>query len=405
MCPRVLVLGAGAAGLVAAREAALRGCAVGVVEHQTLPGRKLGITGGGLCNVTNTEIHAKRYLSANPHFVKSALARFGRWDTVAMLGELDIGTTERERGELFCDQRATLLAERLWARAEEAGAELLRGYRIEGVVSKPSGGFVVEGARGPLEADAVIVATGGASWPKVGATSVGLDIARSLGLPIVEPRPGLVPLLLGREDLDRLGPLSGNALEVVARCQGSPAFRANMLFTHRGLSGPAILQISSFWRPGQPITVDLLPDLDVGRELREARSASPKIQLRTVLARWLPRRVVAALLPRETAEQLMGQTSNARIEAIHQTLHRYTLHPVGTAGWDKAEVMLGGVDTRAVSSKTMEARALPGLHFAGEVLDVTGWLGGYNLQWAWSSGWVAGRSVRASAGAAGRPGG
>ena len=391
MSPRVLVLGAGAAGLVAAREAAARGCSVGVVEHQPLPGRKLAITGGGLCNVTNTGIKAKCYLGANPHFVRSALARFTHWDTISLLGELDIGTTERERGELFCDQRASLLAERLWSHAQDAGAELLRGCTIKGLSSEPGGGWVVHSGRGPLPADAVIVATGGASCPKVGATSIGLDLARNLGLPVVPPRPGLVPLLLGPQDLERLGPLSGNALEVVARCPGSPAFRANMLFTHRGLSGPAILQVSSYWRLGEPITVDLLPDLRIGELLRELRASSPRSSLRNVLARWLPRRLVVALQQRELPSLNLAELSNRQAEAVHQAVHRWTLHPSGTTGWDQAEVMLGGVDTRAISSKTMQAVDHPGLYFAGEVLDVTGWLGGYNLQWAWSSGWVAGR--------------
>jgi predicted Rossmann fold flavoprotein len=393
MSPRVLVLGAGAAGLIAAHEAAARGCAVAVVEHQTLPGRKLAITGGGLCNVTNTDVDAKCYLGANPHFVRSALARFTHWDTITLLGELAIGTQERERGELFCDQRATLLAERLWARAQSAGAKLLRGCSIDGLAHRPGGGFTCRSSRGPLEADAVIVATGGASCPRVGATSIGLEIAEGLGVPVVPPRPGLVPLLLAPRDLERLGPLAGNALDVLVRCPGSPGFRANMLFTHKGLSGPAILQVSSYWRPGQPITVDLLPDLRLEEELREARTTSPRSSLHSVLARWLPRRLVATLQQRELPSLHMGELSNRQAAAIVRTLAAWTLHPSGTAGWDQAEVMLGGVDTRAISSKTMQATGLPGLHFAGEVLDVTGWLGGYNLQWAWSSGWVAGRSV------------
>ncbi len=393
MSPHILVLGAGAAGMVAAREAAARGLAVTVVDHQPLPGRKLAITGGGQCNVTNTHIHPRCYLGANPHFVKSALARFGMWDTVGLLAELEITTHERERGELFCDQRATLLAERLWARAQRAGAELLRGCTVEGLERREGGGFVVRSSRGALQAEAVIVATGGASCPRVGASAVGLELARSLGLAVIPPRPGLAPLLWRPGDLERFGPLSGNALEVVARCPGSPPFRANLLFTHRGLSGPAVLQVSSYWQPGQPLTIDLLPDQPLEEILREARSATPRASLRSVLCRWLPRRLVETLQQRELPRLTLGALSNRLAASIHGTLRGWSVTPAGTAGWDQAEVMLGGVDTRAISSKTMQAHDIPGLYFAGEVLDVTGWLGGYNLQWAWSSGWVAGRSV------------
>ncbi len=393
MSPRVLVLGAGAAGLVAAREAAHRGLPVTVVEHQTLPGRKLAITGGGQCNVSNTDITAKCYLGANPHFVRSALARFTVWDTLELLHELGITTHERERGELFCDQRATLLAERLWARAQAAGAQLLRGCTIQNLDHRPGGGFVLGSSRGPLEADAVIVATGGSSCPRVGATGIGLDLARSMGLPVVSPRPGLVPLLWSAADRERFGSLAGNALEVGIRCPGSPAFRANLLFTHKGISGPAVLQVSSYWRPRVALTVDLLPGDPVEATLREARAAKPRATLTAVLSRWLPRRLVATLQEREVPRLHMGELSNRQAAAVAHTLKAWTLEPATSAGWDQAEVMLGGVDTRAVSSKTMEATGIPGLFFAGEVLDVTGWLGGYNLQWAWASGWVAGRSV------------
>jgi predicted Rossmann fold flavoprotein len=392
MTTRVLVLGGGAAGMIAAREAAHRGREVLVVDQGTLPGRKLAITGGVWCNVSNMEIAAERYLGVNHHFVRSALARFGVWDTISLLGELDIGTEERERGELFCDQRATLLAERLWRRAEAEGATLLRSCRVEGLSMRPGGGFVLSSSRGPIEADAVVVATGGASYPRTGATTVGMDIARGFGIPVLPPRPGLVPLLWRDDDRERFGPLTGNALEVVASCAGSPLFRANMLLTHRGLSGPAILQVSSYWKPGEPVQVDLLPGLDILTTLREARRDRASGTLRNLLAGWLPKRLVAALQERELPRLRLGELSNHQIEAIHQALHSWAVVPGGKAGWDSAEVTLGGVDTRAISSRTMEANAVPGLFFAGEVLDITGWLGGYNLQWAWSSGWVAGRS-------------
>jgi len=391
--PRVVILGAGAAGLMAAHEAAVRGRAVTVVDSQAQPGRKLAITGGGMCNVTNTEVLPGCFLGANPHFVKSALARFSMWDTTSLLAELGITTHERERGELFCDQRASILAEKLHARAAGAGARFQLGCTVKMVTARPEGGFQVHSSRGPLDADRVIVATGGLSYASVGASSIGHDIARSLGIPMLPPRPGLAPLQWSAADRERFGGLSGNALEVVAHCHGSPLFRANMLFSHRGLSGPAILQVSSYWKPGQPITIDLLPGVDVEAELHRARTRRPRVSLRNIVSRWLPRRLVETLQEREIPRLRLGQLSNAQARAVHRTLRAWSVLPSGTAGYPTAEVTVGGVDTRVLSSKTLEARDVPGLHFVGEVLDVTGWLGGYNLQWAWSSGWCAGRSV------------
>ena len=390
---RVVVLGAGAAGLMAAHQAAARGRDVTVLDSQPKPGRKLAITGGGQCNVTNTEVLPSRFLSANPHFVKSALARFTRWDTTSLLAELGITTHERERGELFCDQRASLLAERLHQRAALAGARFELSCSIRAVQARAGGGFLVHGARGALQTDKVIVATGGLSYPSIGASSIGHDIARSVGIPVQPTRPGLVPLQWSAQDRERFGPLAGNALEVLAWCPGSPRFGANLLFSHRGLSGPAILQVSSYWSPCQPLTIDLLPRLDLERELRRLRQERPRAQLRSVLAGWLPRRLVEALQQHELPQLRLAQLSNSQTQAVQRSLRGWTIEPAGTLGYDKAEVTVGGVDTRAISSKTLEARDVPGLHFVGEVLDVTGWLGGYNLQWAWSSGYCAGRAV------------
>jgi len=389
----VLILGAGAAGLMAAHAAASRGRAVTVVDSQTTVGRKLAITGGGHCNVTNTDVKARCFLGANPHFVKSALARYGRWDITSLLAELGITTHERERGELFCDQRATALVRGLHQRALQAGARFELGCAVRAVVPSPNGGFRVHGTRGPMEAQRVVVASGGLSYPAIGASSIGHDIARSVGIPVVAPRPGLAPLQWSAEDRERFGPLAGNALPVVARCAGSPAFGADMLFTHRGLSGPAILQVSSYWQPGQPVSIDLLPGRDLREELATARRERPRASLRNTVARWLPRRLVEVLQQRELPRLQLAQLSNAQAEAVHRTLRGWAVHPAGTAGYGAAEVTVGGVDTRALSSKTFEANDVPGLHFVGEVLDVTGWLGGYNLQWAWSSGHCVGQVV------------
>ncbi len=389
----VVVLGAGAAGLVAAHQVAARGIGVIVVDHQARPGRKLAITGGGYCNVTNMRVKARCFISSNPHFVKSALARFGPWDVMDMLADAGIGVEERDRGELFCDQRATLLVDFLQGRAEAAGARLMLGCSVSGLRALPGGGFLLRSSRGELQASRVIVATGGLSYPGIGASGLGMDIARSLGIPVVAPRPGLAPLLWSASDRERFADLSGNSLEVTTRCPDSPAFRADLLFTHRGLSGPAALQVSSYWRPGASVTVDLLPGIDVEGRLLEARRERPRAALRTVLGAWLPKRLVLAFEGREIPDLPMGRLSDLHAAAIADSLHRWTFHPAGTAGYDKAEVTVGGVDTRAISSKTLEARDVPGLHFAGEVLDVTGWLGGYNLQWAWSSGHCAGRAV------------
>ncbi len=378
MTKSVQVVGAGAAGLVCAYEAAKRGREVVVVDHGPRPGRKLAITGGGRCNFSNLEVEAKHFLSANPHFVRSALARFTPWDAIAMVSDAGFTWEERELGQLFLLEPAVRLVDWLWERARRAGVRFEFG-REPGIPSPKT-----------LEEAAVVVATGGLSYPSTGASGWGHRVAQAFDLPVVAPRPALAPLTWSARDRELFGPLSGISLPVAASCPASPVFRDDLLFTHRGISGPAALQVSSYWKPGQLVTVDLLPARDLRAELIEARAQRPRAALRTVLTQRLPRRLVAALgLP----ERTLGELSNNRIEQVALRIHAWSPGPAGTGGYAAAEVTAGGVDTRALSSKTMEARTAPGLYFVGEVVDVTGWLGGYNLHWAWASGQAAGRAV------------
>jgi predicted Rossmann fold flavoprotein len=389
----VVILGAGAAGLICAREAAARGREVLLLDHQTRPGRKLAITGGGHCNISNHEIKAARYISGNPHFVKSALARYGVWDILELALEAGITTHEREHGELFCDQRASQLVTLLERRARQAGARFLLGRPVTGVRRGQAGGFRVALDGEELQAAAVVVATGGRSYPSTGASELGYRVAEAFDIPVTPLRPGLAPLQWSAEERERFSALAGNSLPVRIRCPGSPRFERDLLFTHRGISGPAALQVSSYWLPGQPVTIDLLPDGPLEDRLLQARQEQPRASLQRTLGRWLPKRLIAALTGRELPDEQLARLSDKRIRAIAQALHGWTVHPAGTAGWGAAEVTVGGVDTHAISSQTLEAHAVPGLYFVGEVLDVTGWLGGYNLQWAWSSGWCAGQAV------------
>ncbi len=389
----VMILGAGAAGLMCAVAAAERGRRVVVVDHAQLPGRKLAITGGGRCNFSNRVVEASHFLSANPHFTRSALARFTPWDAIAMVEEAGIAYEERDLGQLFLLERATRLVDGLSERARMAGVRFELGREVLSLRHLGDGGFELETSRGPIEAAKVVVATGGLSYTGTGATGIGYELARSFSLPVVPARPALVPLTWSAADRTHYSALSGIALEVVARCPGSPPFRSNLLFTHRGVSGPAILQVSSCWQAGQPVTVDLLPDSDLDNSLRQARQERPRVQLRTLLAGWLPRRLVAAIDGDPLPSGQMGQLSNEQLAKIVDTIHGWTLQPAGTEGYEAAEVTAGGVDTRVLSSKTMETKDVPGLYFVGEVMDVTGWLGGYNLHWAWASGWCAGQAV------------
>ena len=376
----VIVVGGGAAGLMCAIRAGQRGRRVLVLEHADKVGKKILISGGGRCNFTNRDSRPEAFLSANPHFCKSALARYTQHDFIALVDKHRIAWHEKTLGQLFCDGSARQIVAMLLAEGAAVGVEVRVSHRISAI--ERSDRFSVRTDKGDLEAPAVVLATGGLSIPKMGATGLTHDVARRFGLALTETRPALVPLTLAVPDL------SGVSLEVVAR-HGRAAFREAMLFTHRGLSGPAILQISSYWREGQEISIDLLPDLDAMTLFKERKRERPKAELRTILAEQMPQRLAQHLAPAGP----IGERRDKELEALAVRLKAWRIVPTGTEGYAKAEVTLGGVDTDDLSSRTMEARKVPGLFVIGEAVDVTGWLGGYNFQWAWSSGWAAGDAV------------
>ena len=381
-----IVLGAGAAGMMAALTAGQRGRRVVVIDHADTPGKKILISGGGRCNFTNLGTVPDRFLSRNPHFAKSALGRYTPADFVAMVDAHGIAWHEKTLGQLFCDGKAQAIVDMLLYEMRAGGVALRLGQRIESVTQ--DGGFVVVANGTTLRAPSLVVATGGPAIPKIGATGLAYDLARQFGLKVVEPRPALVPLTLGGDALAFRG-LSGVALDTVARC-GTAAFREASLLTHKGLSGPAILQISSYWRHGEPVAIDLLPAADGVAILLEAKRTRPRTELRRVLADLLPDRLAGVVADALALPGNLADLPNAKLEAAGRRLNGWTFVPNGTEGFAKAEVTVGGVDTAALSSRTMAAKTVPGLYFVGEAVDVTGWLGGYNFQWAWASGWSAG---------------
>jgi hypothetical protein len=383
-----VILGAGAAGMMAAIEAGRRGRRVLIIDHARAPGEKIRISGGGRCNFTNLQIAPERFLSQNPRFALSALKRFTQWDFIARIDAAGISWHEKTLGQLFCDGPATQVVNLLVRDMERSGVTLWLDCAL-GDVRRDDTGFVVETARGQQTARAVVVATGGKSIPKMGATGYGYRVAESFGLPVVETRPALVPLTFAEQELAWMRPLAGVSLPGRVSC-GRTGFDEALLFTHRGLSGPAVLQVSSYWREGEAIHVDLLPGRDLAADLRAARG---RVALRTVLGRWLPERLARHLEEAAAVSGTMAELSAATLDRVAAGIRDWRLVPVGSEGYRTAEVTLGGVDTRALDGRTMEAKGVPGLHFIGEVVDVTGWLGGYNFQWAWSSGWAAGQAV------------
>ena len=385
-----IILGAGAAGLFAAIAAGRRGRRVLLLDHADEAGKKILISGGGRCNFTNLDCRPDRFLSANPHFARSALARYTAQDFIALVRQHGIAFHEKTLGQLFCDGSARQIVAMLLAEAAAAQVDLRLGHRITGVTRADR--FRVETDRGAFEAPALVLATGGLSIPKMGATGLAHDIARRFGLKLVAPRPGLVPLTFAGDELELMRPLSGVALDSIART-GAASFREAMLFTHRGLSGPAILQASSYWQPGAPLLLDLLPGCDAPALLRAAKRARPRAEPKTVLSDLLPQRLAQALAERHLPGPRMADLPDRALDALAAQLKAWRLLPAGTEGYAKAEVTLGGIDTAALSQQTMAAKAVPGLFVVGEAVDVTGWLGGYNFQWAWSSGWVAGQAV------------
>jgi predicted Rossmann fold flavoprotein len=386
-----IILGAGAAGMMAAIEAGRRGRRVLVIDHAKAAGEKIRISGGGRCNFTNLGIAPDRFLSQNPRFALSALKRFSQWDFIARIDAAGIAWHEKTLGQLFCDGPATQVIAMLLGDMNRAGVTLWL-ETAPGAVTRTPTGFQVETARGSQETRAVVVATGGKSIPKMGATGYGYRVAESFGLPLVETRPALVPLTFAEQELAWMQPLAGVSLAGRVS-SGRTGFDEALLFTHRGLSGPAVLQVSSYWREGARIALNLMPDQDAGQLLRQAKARQGRSALRTVLGQWLPERLARHLEDAHAVTSPMAELPVATLDRIAGTLNDWRLLPVGSEGYRTAEVTLGGVDTDALDGRTMEARAVPGLHFVGEVVDVTGWLGGYNFQWAWSSGWAAGQAV------------
>ena len=383
-----IVIGAGAAGLMCAAAAGARGRRVVLLDHGPA-GAKILISGGGRCNFTNTGIAPERFISANPRFCVSALRRYTAADFVALVEEHGIAYHEKTLGQLFCDGSARQVVAMLLRECEAGGVAMRLHTRVTDV--SRADGFRVDTEAGAFEAPALVLATGGLSIPKMGATGFAYDVARRFGLPLVPPRPGLVPLTFTGPALDLMQPLSGVALPVVAHA-GRAAFPEALLFTHRGLSGPAVLQASSYLEPGQPLRVDLVPAHDAAAGLLDAKRRRPRAEVRTVLADWLPQRLATILAGTVPARPLAEHTDKA-LHALGAGLNAWQPRPAGSEGYAKAEVTLGGIDTRALSSQTMAARDVPGLFVVGEAADVTGWLGGYNFQWAWSSGWCAGQAV------------
>ncbi|MGF6172704.1 NAD(P)/FAD-dependent oxidoreductase [Ensifer sp. 4252] len=388
----VVIIGAGAAGMMCAIEAGKRGRRVLVIDHAKAPGEKIRISGGGRCNFTNIHAGPKNFLSANPHFCKSALARYGARDFLALVEKHGIAWHEKTLGQLFCDHSAKDIIRMLLTEMRDVGAELRLETTVESV-ERHGAGFRVMTDEGPVDAQSLVVASGGKSIPKMGATGLAYKLAEQFRLALVETRPGLVPLTLDPAQLETIGELAGVAADAEAR-SGKTAFREAVLITHRGLSGPAILQISSYWREGQDIVLRLMPDIDIASILKGARRANGKQAIQTALADILPRRLAQFFADgaKLTGRQL-ADLSDKTIDALSVSIQAWTIKPAGSEGYRTAEVTLGGVDTSGLDSKTMQAKTVPGLYFVGECVDVTGWLGGYNFQWAWASGFAAGQDV------------
>ncbi len=372
-------------------EAAKRGRSVLIVDHAKAAGEKIRISGGGRCNFTNLHASPKNYLSQNPHFCISALSRYTQRDFIALVERYRIAYHEKTLGQLFCDGSALQIIEMLLGEMKRHGARLKLGCSVSSV-ERTAHGFILQLADGPVRCRSLVVACGGKSIPKMGATGFGYDIAHQFGLRIVETRPALVPLTFEPYTLERLKPLAGVAVDAVVAC-GKTKFAEAMLFTHRGISGPSILQISSYWREGEEIRITMLPETDIFEALREQRKQNGKQALQTALAIYLPRKLAQNIAEDMGATGHLADMSDKMFRRVEAAINDWRIKPAGSEGYRTAEVTLGGVDTRELDSKTMEAKSVPGLFFIGEVVDVTGWLGGYNFQWAWSSGWVAGQAA------------
>lgn len=388
----VIIIGAGAAGLMCAIEAGKRNRSVLVLDHANKVGKKILMSGGGRCNFTNYYATPENYISHNPHFCKSALSRYTQWDFIALVKKYQIPFHEKMLGQLFCDNKSQDILTMLLAECKKAGVTIQANTSIKVISQIALNHFSLQTEQKKWQCESLVIATGGLSIPTMGASPFGYKIAEQFALNVWPTRAGLVPLTLQPIDKEKLALLSGVAVNSsISSIRRS--FDESMLFTHRGLSGPAILQISSYWEAGEDIVVNLLPKLDLFSTLKNAKQNRSQLMLKTLLAEYLPKSLISVLLPSELAEQTLPNLSHKHCAEVADLFHQWTIKPNGTEGYRTAEVTLGGVDTTALSSKTMEARDISGLYFIGEVVDVTGWLGGFNFQWAWSSGWAAGQSV------------
>lgn len=389
----VVIIGAGAAGLFCAAQAGLAGCSVVVLDNGKKPGRKILMSGGGRCNFTNMYAEPAAYLSNNPHFCKSALARYTQWDFIELVNRHGIPYHEKALGQLFCDNSAEDIVDLLLKECDDGNVRLRMRSEILAVEGNDEG-FLIKLADAEIQAKSFVVASGGLSMPGLGATPFGYKIAEQFGLPVLPTRAGLVPFTLHKPLLEVLQTLSGIAAPVTIATEGGMSFKESLLFTHRGLSGPAVLQLSSYWQPGESVSINLFPELNIDDFLNAERESHPNQSLKNTLAKHLPKRLVECLQTLGKVPELtLKQLSATQQQQLIDTLQQWQIQPNGTEGYRTAEVTLGGVDTKALSSKTMESSQVSGLYFIGEVMDVTGWLGGYNFQWAWSSAWACAQAV------------
>ncbi len=387
----VIIIGAGAAGLMCAIKAGQRGRSVIVLERNAKVAQKIRISGGGRCNFTNLDVRPKHFLSQNPHFCVSALKRFTPMDFIALVESHSIAYFEKTRGQLFCKDSAQQIIDLLLEECRKSNVIIQTETEVRRI-SRKDNAFELETDKGALSGTSLVIATGGPSIPKMGASGFGYDIARQFGLTVVAPRAGLVPLAFGQHLRDRLKDLTGTAAEAEV-CFGDRRFRDALLFTHRGISGPAILQISSYWREGKALVIDFAPGIDLFDFLVEARTQKPTRAAHTILAEIIPKRLARFLCLEAGIDGAVADLSNEKLHGVVETVKAWRVNPVGTEGYRTAEVTCGGVDTGELSSKTFETNAIPGLYFIGEVVDVTGHLGGYNFHWAWASGYAAGQFV------------
>jgi len=388
----VIIVGAGAAGLMCAIEAGKRGRKVLVLDHANKPGKKILMSGGGRCNFTNLYINPNDYISHNPHFCKSALSRYTQWDFIDLVKKHQIPFHEKTLGQLFCDEKSKAILDMLLQECEWTDVEIRLNTSIDRIEKLADHHFKIKTTRGDFHCQSLVIASGGLSIPTMGASPFGYKVAEQFSIAVWPTRAGLVPFTLQPEDKEKYEVISGVSANSIVK-NDKITFHENILFTHRGLSGPAILQISSYWQPGETVEIDLLPDANVLDLLLKAKHSEPQKLLKNVVAGFLAKRIVDIFLSPDLADKQIATIARKDLEDVARSLQAWMIKPNGTEGYRTAEVTLGGVDCNAISSKTMQANDVVGLYFIGEVLDVTGWLGGFNFQWAWASGWAAGQEV------------